>query len=139
MFIWVIKLACKDTYKQKRLLQRSHTTFVAYVCKGPRGEREGKALSGADFSLRSSQSLANIRLLRRESLTSTPNPSLRKEGLSARAPAASAEDDVYRVKLREVREVREIKELSLNSLNSLNSLSSPPLPMPHDGKISQRR
>ena len=26
-------------------------------CKGPRGERNGKALSGADFSLRSSQSV----------------------------------------------------------------------------------
>ena len=31
--------------------------FCAVVCKGPCGEQKGKALSEADFSLRSSQSL----------------------------------------------------------------------------------
>ena len=113
--------------------------------RAPAASGRGKGVKRSECSERSSQSLANIRLLRRESLTSTPNPSLRKEGLSARAPAASggAEDEVCRIRLREIREIREIREFreireireirehSLNSLNSLNSLKLPqPLPQP---------
>ena len=115
------------------------------LCSGPAASGRGKALSGASAASVVANPLANIRLLRRESLTSSPNPSLRKEGLSARAPAASggAEDEVCRIRLREIREIREIREFreireireirehSLNSLNSLNSLKLPqPLPQP---------
>ena len=35
-------------------------------CKGPRGERNGKALSEADFSLRSSQSVNSHKITKQE-------------------------------------------------------------------------